>query len=53
MIATKGVITLKKIKMLTKGPNGNHKIGSEIEVDDVRAKNLIKGKHAKAIKDER
>jgi len=39
-----------KIKMLTKGPNNNHKIGDVLEVDDERATALVKEKHAALVK---
>ena len=41
---------LRQVKMATKGPNRNHKIGGVIEVDDARARRLVKDKDAKYTK---
>lgn len=38
---------MRRLKMITKGPNGNYRRGQVIEVDDIRASILLSGKHAK------
>ena len=40
---------LKKVKMLTSGPNKNHKPGEILVVDEERAKRLIAGEHAEEV----
>lgn len=42
---------MKTLKMLTKGPNLNYRVGQVVEVDDARAALLVKGKHAKEVID--
>ena len=42
---------MKKLKMLTSGPNKNYRKGQVVEVDDERAAILIKGRHAEEVKD--
>jgi len=37
---------MERIRMLTKGPNNNHKVGEVREVDSARADALIEGDHA-------
>lgn len=37
---------LVRVKMLTTGPNKNHKAGSKIDVDAARAATWVAGKHA-------
>jgi len=41
---------MKKIKMLTTGPNKNYRIGQVIAVDKARADYLIKTKQAVEVK---
>lgn len=42
---------MKTLKMLTKGPNGNHRKGQIVTVDDKRAALLLAGKHAEEVID--
>jgi hypothetical protein len=44
---------LVKLKMLTKGPNGNYQKGAVVTVDSERATILVKGKHAEVVTDDR
>lgn len=37
---------MRKLKMLTPGPNRNYRRGQIVEVDDQRAAILIEGRHA-------
>lgn len=37
---------MRKLKMLTTGPNGNYRRGQIVEVDDQRAERLLAGRHA-------
>jgi hypothetical protein len=37
---------MKRLKMLTKGPNKDFTPGDIVEVDDLRASLLLEGKHA-------
>ncbi len=40
---------MRKVKMLTTGPNGQYKKGQVVEVDAARAQALIDGKHAEEV----
>jgi hypothetical protein len=43
---------LVKIRMLTKGPNGNHRKGQILEVDPQRAAALVESEDAEEVKSE-
>lgn len=42
---------MRRLKMLTTGPNRNYRRGSIVEVDDQRAEKLIEGKHAVEVRE--
>lgn len=42
---------MKKIKMLSSGPNKNYRKGQVVEVDQERAKVLVQTKHAIYVKE--